>query len=450
MDFELRFTDKEITPWGGMALMKRMLEHIGFEQALDRAGLPQPGSNRGYAPAQLVQQFLLNIWCGGNRFEHGEAVRHDRVLQCLFGFARMANFKAVIRFFGKFNQGRNDSVFASLYRWLFDLIHMQRVTMDLDSTVMTRYGVQQGAAKGYNPRKPGRFSHHPLMAFIADVRLIANCWLRPGNASSAHNVNAFLDATLAHLGNKRVGLLRADSGFCDAAFLDKVEALGISYIIALKLYPPLQRALVSATGWWQLDSGIELVSFQFRPDVWSRPRRVIGIRQHIALKPDAKGKQLSLFANSEVVKQYRYAALVSDLELPDAEIWRSYRGRADCENRIKELKYDFGVESFCMRDFWGTEACLNMAMLAYNLMSLFRQAALRASVWRNGVEVELQQTLRTLRYRLFAKAGYTGKEGRKPVLKLAIAVQHRQWFEGIWNRAKTFDLPITFSPAFTP
>lgn len=103
-----------------------------------------------------------------------------------------------------------------------------------------------------------------------------------------------------------------------------------------------------------------------------------------------------------------------------------------------------------MRDFWATEACLNMAMLAYNLMSLFRQAALRASVWRKGVEVELQQTLRTLRYRLFARVGYTGKEGRKPVLKLAIAIQSRQWFEGIWNRAKTFDLPITFSPASTP
>lgn len=29
MDFELRFTDKEITAWGGMALMKRMLDYMG-------------------------------------------------------------------------------------------------------------------------------------------------------------------------------------------------------------------------------------------------------------------------------------------------------------------------------------------------------------------------------------------------------------------------------------
>ena len=28
MDFELRFTDKEITAWGGMSLMKRMLDRL--------------------------------------------------------------------------------------------------------------------------------------------------------------------------------------------------------------------------------------------------------------------------------------------------------------------------------------------------------------------------------------------------------------------------------------
>lgn len=246
--------------------MQRLLKHLDFGTALASAGLPQPGSNRGYAPTQLVLQFFLNVWCGGNRFEHGEMVRHDHVLQRLFGFARMANFKAVIRFFRRFNQGHNETVFASLYRWLFDQIAVLRVTLDLDSTVMTRYGAQEGAAKGYNPKKPGRLSHHPLMAFVSDLRLIANCWLRPGHTGSAHNVSAFLDTTMQHLGHKVVGLLRADSGFSEAAFLDKVEGLGIPYIIALKLFPPLQRQLVSATGWWQLASGIELVSFPYQPD----------------------------------------------------------------------------------------------------------------------------------------------------------------------------------------
>jgi hypothetical protein len=50
MEFELRFTDKEITAWGGMRIMKRMLDHLGFESALAASGLPQPGEQSRLPP----------------------------------------------------------------------------------------------------------------------------------------------------------------------------------------------------------------------------------------------------------------------------------------------------------------------------------------------------------------------------------------------------------------
>ena len=170
MGFDLRFSDKEITAWGGMAIMKRMLDHLGFDAALTAAGLPQPRSNRGYRPEQLITQFMLSIWSGAHRFDHGEVTRHDPVLKRVFGFARMANFKAVMRLFNKFTQDTNETVMDSLYQWMFGQLSINGITLDLDSTVMTRYGVQQGAARGYNPAKRGRLSHHPLMALalIAD------------------------------------------------------------------------------------------------------------------------------------------------------------------------------------------------------------------------------------------------------------------------------------------
>src|SRR5450755_3011760 len=190
-----------------------MLDHLGFESALSASGLPAPGSNRGYRPEQLIKQFMLSIWCGANRFEHGEVTRHDAVLQQLFGWSRMANCKAVMRLFGKFNQPTNDAVFGRWFAWLFSKLNINGLTLDLDSTVMTRYGKQQGVARGYNPSKRGRGSHHPLMAFVADVQMVANFWLRPGNAGSANNVGAFLEDTLGRLGGKKVELVRADSGF---------------------------------------------------------------------------------------------------------------------------------------------------------------------------------------------------------------------------------------------
>jgi Transposase DDE domain group 1 len=239
MSFELRFTDKEITAWGGLGLMKRMLEHLGFGGALAQAGLPPPGSNRGYAPAQLIIQFMISVWCGANRFEHGEVTRHDPVLKRIFGFARMANFKAVMRLFRRFTQSTNEGVMDKLYSWLFDQISIDGLTLDLDSTVMTRYGHQEGAVKGYNPAKRSRASHHPLMAFVSETRMIANCWLRPGNASSANNAQGFLSNTRKRLGNKRIALVRADSGFGDNAFLDHLEQEKLHYVIALRQTQPM-------------------------------------------------------------------------------------------------------------------------------------------------------------------------------------------------------------------
>ena len=456
MGFELRFTDKEITAWGGMALMKQMLDHLGFDAARASCGLPQPGSNRGYRPEQLLTQFMLSVWCGANRFEHGEVTRHDPVLKHVFGFQRMANFKAVMRLFKKFSQSTNESVMDALYQWMFNQININGITLDLDSTVMTRYGSQEGAARGYNPAKRGRASHHPLMAFVADTRMIANCWLRPGNSSSANNVQAFLANTLHRLGNQHVSLIRADSGFADSAFLDHLEERQQHYIIALRQNQPLQRALVDTQGWWPLlddtgerVEGIELSRFAYQANAWSKPRWVVGIRQHIEQRAAPKGKTLNLFADDPVIGKYRFSALVSDVDLSAVLIWRMYRGRADCENRIKELKYDFAADSFNMQDFWATEAAMNTVMLAYNLMSLLRQVLLKTSAVKHSSN-NIQHTLQTLRYKLFAKPAYITTESRKPILHMAVAMQQRTWMQGLWDASKAFEIPAKFTSLYPP
>jgi len=51
---------------------------------------------------------------------------------------------------------------------------MKFITLDFDSTVVTRNGQQEGACRGYNPVRHGRASHHPLLAFIAEFQFVAN------------------------------------------------------------------------------------------------------------------------------------------------------------------------------------------------------------------------------------------------------------------------------------
>ena len=425
-DFEARFTDREITAWGGMALMQKMLQSIRFSDAAKQWDLPQPGSNRGYEPAQIIGQFLVSIWCGANRFAHAEITRLDATLTRLFGWGAVAGHKAIVRFFNRFDMAGDEQVQEQIYRWFFDRLSIDRPTLDVGPTVITRCGQQQGATKGYNPSKPGRNSHHPLLAFIAESRMVANFWLRPGNTSSSNNILEFLQSTLRHLGNKTVGLLRADSGFSDEAIMDFPHGKSIAYIISAGLAQPLQRAMVAQCQFWIIEPGLEIGEIGHQAQGWAQARRIVVVRQSIRVRAQAPGKTLRLFAGDPEIQGWRYGATVTSLELPALQIWRLYRGRAGCENRIKELKADFGLDSFDMAQFWATEAALGMAMLAYNLMSLFRQAVMKSGI---------HHTLATLHHKVFAVGAFWDPGADKNVPRLAVTRRRRQWFEGLWAQA---------------
>lgn len=436
MEFDISYTSKEITPWGGMVFLKQMLQKIGFRELIERnEDLPQSGSNRGYKTATIIESFITSIWCGANRFLHTEVTRHDTALGKIFDWKNTPGQDTYKRFFSKFTQAKNHRVSDFFYSWIFDNFKFDNFTLDIDSSVMTRYGVQQGAKKGYNPAKRGRPSHHPLIAFIADVKLVANMWLRSGDTSSANNFLGFLEDTLNKLKNKTVSLLRLDSGFFQTNILEYIEQKGMDYVVAVKFSSPIQKLIARSYNWLLLDTGIEICDQLYQSASWDKPRRIVIVRQRIKDRPQATGKQLRLFSEEEIYRNYRYSAYVTNLKFAPAEIWRLYRGRGDAENRIKELKYYFGFDSFNLKDFYATEAALTFAMIAYNLMALFRTFVLQEKT---------QKTLSTLRYRTFAIGAYFEKLNGKLVLKIALSKKRRQWFSGLWNYSKVFDYPFQF------
>jgi hypothetical protein len=435
MEFDISYTSKEITPWGGMAFLKQMLQKIGFRDRIEaNKDLPEPQSNRGYKTSSIIEGFITSIWCGANRFMHTEVTRHDVALCRIFDWKQSPAQDTYKRFFSKFTQATNQKVSDYFYSWIFDNFKFDNFTLDIDSSVMTRYGRQEGAKKGYNPVKRGRSSHHPLIAFIADVKLVANMWLRSGDTSSANNFLSFLEDTLSKLKNKTVSLIRLDSGFFNATILDYLEEVkSMEYIVAAKFTHPIQRLIHDSKNWILLDTGIEICEQSYQSDTWQKSRRIVIVRQRIKDRPQAPGKQLGLFEEEEIYKNYRYSAYVTNLKLAPAEIWRLYRGRAAAENRIKELKYDFGFDSFNLKGFYATEAALTFAMIAYNLMALFRTFVLQEKT---------QKTLSTLRYRTFAIGAYFEKVNGKLVLKIALNKKRRVWFSGLWNYSKEFQYPF--------
>jgi len=105
MDFDISFTNKEITPWGGMVFLKQMLKKIGFRELIDsNTDLPESKSNRGYKTSTIIEGFITSIWCGANRFMHTEVTRHDVALSKIFDWKEAPAQDTYKRFFSKFKQ----------------------------------------------------------------------------------------------------------------------------------------------------------------------------------------------------------------------------------------------------------------------------------------------------------------------------------------------------------
>jgi len=81
-----------------------------------------------------------------------------------------------------------------------------------------------------------------------------------------------------------------------------------------------------------------------------------------------------------------------------------YNKRANGENRINDLKYDYGIEGFAMQDFDEMEASFRYVMIAYNVMEIFLQIAMKTAKGK---------TLFTIRFQRIAIRSCLVSNGRK-------------------------------------
>ena len=56
------FVEKPVSAWGGMRMMKELLDRTGIKEFMEKLPLPKPGSNRGYSPVQIVESFWVSVW----------------------------------------------------------------------------------------------------------------------------------------------------------------------------------------------------------------------------------------------------------------------------------------------------------------------------------------------------------------------------------------------------
>ena len=328
-----------------------------------------------------------------------------------------------VDFFKKFDVDLNDEVFIELNRWWFTKLKLKHHTVDIDSTVITRYGSQDGVEVGYNPRKPGRGSHHPLIAFSADAKMVIQSWMRTGDSVSSTDIEDFMTVLLKKLDKSKIGLIRADSGFFSQTTLNILEQNNLKYIVAAKMYAGLVREIFDADNWVPYSDGIDTCSIECKLKGWDRTRRIVVIRKSKNKHPNSSGK--SLFKEYDEFSNYLYSAFVTNLELSDRLIWELYRHRAEAETQIRELKESYGLDGFCCEDFGATEAAFRWVCVAYNLMSLYKIAL---------INTKHDPTLATLKFQCIAIASYLVRHSRKTTLVMSVSDRRRSFFDSLFQK----------------
>jgi len=415
------FTDQRLSAHGGLIVGSHFLHQKRFRHELAQVLPHDPTSPNAYVPTDIALGFVGGVLCGADKLSRVAWLQGDPAVAEVLGIEAGPSQSTLSRFFGVFTQPANDRL-ARLHGWAVGKLpsRQEGYTLDLDSwALLHKDGQQEGVASGYTKQglKP---CHRPLLAALAEAKLVANFWLRQGNSACVNGAANFLRATLQGLPpHIRIGLLRADGGFGDESFLRAAEEAGLSFVVVARLTGPVQKFCRHADEHWQPTAvpGLEVQEIE-----GERPgRRLIVVRQRIAQRPEAGGK--TLFD----LPAYRFQALWTNLprSVDALGVWRRYLGRADVENRIKELGDQFGIKGLCCQSFWATEAMYHLAITAYNLCVLLQR--------RLGQLEKVE--LHTLRWRLFARAAVWSRARGRPTLKLAVRGEdHRSWWREILSK----------------
>ena len=416
------FTDHPITVWAGVILLRLYFEWIGLRQVLSESLVDfVKRSNNQIRVVDVMLSWFYGLALGAERFEHFTRYRRDRLLGELLGVERFCSPDTLRRLFLRFNYRQVTEVSERLMR--FSLSGMRPIlmghTLDLDSTVLCRYGEQEGSLRGYNPKKPGRPSHHPLVAFLAEGRRLLWAVLRSGNSGSANGCVEFLRQALTVLpAGHRIGLIRADAGFFEKRLLEYLESQRLPYIMVARLTAVVRKLVIHQTpftAWRVVARGVEVADIEVSLPNWKGvKRRFVLLRQEIFERPQARGRRLIDCPG------YTYRVMVTSLPYAAEVISRMYVGRADSENRIKELKEDLSLDTFCLKSFDATDASFRMGCVLYNLLTQFRETVLPRS-W-------FERRLRAVRDFVFLVGADLISQGRRVQIRFAMPEPDRPEF----------------------
>jgi hypothetical protein len=223
--------------------------------------------------------------------------------------------------------------------------HFYKTWIDVDSTVKTVFGFQEGATKGYNPFKRGALSYNPQVAFCNGTKEILQAWLRTGSAYTSNGIVEFMRQLVIHMPQQMRIVFRGDSGYFVGELLAWLDTKGHGYLIKVKLKglsvlldQQIWHAIPNTHGWQQCE-------FIHQCGTWSRGRRFVAVRR---LKKDINdGAQAQLL----IEPVYDYFCYVTTERLSPWQAHKRYGERATCETWLDEAKNQMAMAHIKKRKF---------------------------------------------------------------------------------------------------
>ena len=309
-------------------------------------------------------------------------------------------------------------------RLLQRFIHLperrSRLILDLDSTVVTVFGRQEGAAVGYNPRYRGKRSYDPLLCSEANSSFLWDTELRPGDAGAwAGSRELLASCFLSIPADIRELRVRADAGFGYEPVWETLEARPAQYAVVARMTTTLKRAL-GGLRYERLNPSWEIGECEHRTSARAPARRCVVARRPL----EETYPEPTLFT----LERYLYRAWVTNLALSPAGIWNFYDGRAGMEPRIRELREDFALRKIPNRAFAANALYLEVVRLAYNLVTAFQRTCLPEE-WQ-------RLTLSSLRHKLFWLPRELTRPQNRLTLRLADSPLIQKWTDDILARIR--------------
>jgi hypothetical protein len=367
------YCSERLSPFGGLFGLVKFMDVVRFKEIFDGFYKP-PARTPELGHYKMVYGVIMLLFIGFNRIWHFLYIRIDPMLCSIFNVVKLPYATTYWRYVDSMgiNQGRSLLDVMSALRervWQLCGISYRSIHINIDTTVETIYGKQQGGRKGHNTKNRGKEGLRPVLCFIEETREYFAGKLRAGKTIAGEEVAVLIRSFKKYLpGCVRRVLLRGDGEFISWEAVKAAKEEGYDFIFGNKACnPPFE-----ASRWYKAakKDAIEYNEVIYQPMGWDYACRFVAMR--IPKDEGAKDEKIQLELLED--ERYKYRIFVTSLRGKPHAVIEEYDKRADCENLIGEAKRE-GLEAIPSAKFASNYAYFQLVMLAYNIWRSFKMIA---------------------------------------------------------------------------